>query len=395
VSATTRRTHDVAGSCSAGTCNYPFTDTLCPAGCFAGACSETPQQTYVSAGANHTCALDVTGALDCWGWNNYGQLGDGTTQDSSKPVLVQGLPAKAIAYSAGSYHTCAILADSTTWCWGNNSGGQLGDGTTTNHLLPVRVQGIAGTPVAISCGSGHTCIINSEGALECWGDNVYGALGDGTKTNRSTPLTVPGWSSGTLGVSAGNAYTCAINSSGALYCFGSNYLGDLGDGTQTYVSAPVAVVGLSSNVSSVSAGTSHTCAVVGGVVECWGDNWWEDLGNGPGLQQTTPKAVANVGVSTSVGAGYAHSCALALNGSIQCWGFGNSGAVGDGLAEYNSLPAQVIGLTEPQVQLAVGLSHTCSASKLGTVRCWGYNQQGQIGDGTTKDALTPVAPVGF
>jgi alpha-tubulin suppressor-like RCC1 family protein len=230
----------------------------------------------VSAGPYDTCALMSDGVTQCLGYNGYGQVGDGTTADKTTPVAVSGLSSGVAAVSVGGYHACAFINKGRgggVECWGFNGYGELGDGTTTDKATPVFVGGLSSGVTAISAGGEHTCAVSSAGGVKCWGNNEQGQLGDATTTNKPTPVAVSGLSSGVVAISAGYYHTCALMSVGAVECWGSNGQGQLGDGTTTNKATPVAVSGLSSGVTAISAGFDHTCALSSaGAVKCWGSN---------------------------------------------------------------------------------------------------------------------------
>ena len=264
----------------------------------------------VAAGQSHACAVTSGGALVCWGHNNRGQLGDGTTETRLTPVAVSGLESGVGAVFAGGEHTCALTSGGAVLCWGYNGYGQLGDGTTANRLTPVAVSGLASGVVAVVVGRNHTCALTSAGAVRCWGWNGNGQLGDGTPSNRSTPVEVTGLGSGVIAVAAGEQHTCAVTSGGAVQCWGRNSSGQLGDGTTTNRLTPVAVSGLGSGVVAVVGGGLHTCAVTsGGAVLCWGWNDSGQLGDGTrGTDRLTPVAVSGLGRGViAVAAGYNHT----------------------------------------------------------------------------------------
>ncbi len=190
--------------------------------------------------------MTTGGGAFCWGWNSYGQLGDGTTTNRSTPVPVTGLSSGVVSLAAGSGHTCAVTTGGAARCWGWNSYGQLGDGTTTNRSTPVPVTGLPSGVASLAAGSGHTCAVTTGGAAKCWGWNSYGQLGDGTTTNRSTPVPVTGLPPEVASLAAGSGHTCAVTTGGTAKCWGYNFNGQLGDRTTTNRSTPVPVTGLPS-----------------------------------------------------------------------------------------------------------------------------------------------------
>lgn len=201
----------------------------------------------ISAGDEQTCALTTAGGVKCWGGNEYGQLGNGMTHSSTTPVDVSGLSTGVAAISAGDGHTCAVTTGGGAKCWGYNVAGQLGDGTRTDSSIPVDVSGLSSGIAAISAGFEQTCAVTTTGGAKCWGDNGFGELGDGTTTERFTPVDVSGLSSGVAAISAGDMeHTCAMTTAGGAKCWGYNYQGQLGDGTWTNSSIPVDVIGLTS-----------------------------------------------------------------------------------------------------------------------------------------------------
>jgi alpha-tubulin suppressor-like RCC1 family protein len=350
----------------------------------------------INGGGLDTCALLSDGTAKCWGWNAYGQLGDGTTTDRYAPVSVVGL-SNAIAISAGIMHTCALLSDGTVKCWGYNAYGELGDGTTTNRNTPVSVVGLSNA-VAISTGDLHTCALLSDGTAKCWGSNAYGQLGVDPityGTQSSTPVSVVGLSNA-IAITAGGYHTCALLSSGSVKCWGWNYYGQLGDGTNTWKSTPVSVYGLS-NVVSISGGKYHTCALLSdGTVKCWGYNADGELGDGTATNRYTPVSVSGLSNAIAISAGDYHTCALLKDGTVKCWGYNAYGELGDGTTTNRYTPVSVSGLSNV-VSISAGGFHTCALLSDGTAKCWGSDGNGQLGDywGAGTSHPTPVTVLNY
>ena len=355
--------------------------------------------TQLSTGDDHTCALTGAGGVDCWGWNGHGQLGDGTTTARSIPVSVSGLSSGVAAISAGRYHTCALTTAGAVKCWGDNSHGQLGDGTTTPRSTPVAVSGLSSGVAAISAGGYHTCALTTAGAVKCWGDNGYGQLGDGTTTARSAPASVSGLSSGVAAISAGGEHTCALTTAGAVKCWGAGSSGQLGDGTGTSRSTPVDVSGLSSGVAAISAGYYYTCAVTStGGLKCWGYDNYGQLGDGTiaSTPRFTPVSVSGLSSGVAaVSAGYYHACALTSTGGVKCWGFNAYGQLGDATTTDRPAPVNVNRMSSGMAAISAGGEHTCALSTAGVAFCWGANSSGQLGDGTTTPRSAPVDVIGL
>ncbi len=208
----------------------------------------------IAAGGAVTCALTGTGGMKCWGYNDLGQTGDQTTTNRSTPVDVIGLTSGVAAIAAADRHVCAVTSAGDAKCWGLNTEGQLGNGTTANSVVPVDVTGLTGIASAIAVYDRHSCALTTAGGVKCWGNNSGGALGDGNSPNDSdTPVDVDGLPSGIAGVSAGDSLSCAATISGAAKCWGENFAGQLGDGSTTPSDTPVDVAGLGASLMSGSA----------------------------------------------------------------------------------------------------------------------------------------------
>ncbi|CAN5389525.1 hypothetical protein BH09GEM1_BH09GEM1_38910 [soil metagenome] len=344
----------------------------------------------ISAAEKSSCGLTVSGSAYCWGENTYGELGDGTTTNRNTPVATSGALSFA-SISASFFHTCGVTRAGDAYCWGNNINGQLGDGTNTTRSTPLAVTG--GLKFAsISSKSNHTCGVTVSGAAYCWGANVDGQLGDGTTTDRNTPTAVNGGLT-FANISAGINHTCGLVVSGAAYCWGFNFYGQLGDGTATTRGTPVAVSG-GLSFARISAAFSQTCGMtVSGAVYCWGNNFYGQLGDGTTTTRNTPVAVSGGLSFARISAGSYHTCGLTNAGVAYCWGRGTFGEVGDATATNRSTPVAVSG-GSTFARISAGAAHTCGLTLSGAAYCWGYNVLGQVGDGTTTDRSTPVAVTG-
>ena len=317
------------------------------------------------AGNNYSCGLRSANALFCWGENGTGQLGDGTAINRNEPTQV---PGQWDTVAPGYHSTCAIRSDDTLWCWGANDVAQLGSATTSApHTRPVQV----GTETwkSVTVGGNHACAIRSDESLWCWGGDDAGQVGDGMTAADScafgpldpipcapNPTQVAGgaWKS----VSAGGAHTCALGGDGALWCWGANGSGQVGDG------------------------------VTGGEV-CEGPS-------GPVACHTSPVAIGTDSWK-SVSAGFAHTCAIDDNAHLSCWGSDSGGQVGDGETAGNGCgdttcqPSPVIIDGDAWSSVSAGGSHTCGLQLPGRLRCWGENDDGRLGDGTTTDRNAPTS----
>jgi len=370
----------------------------------------------IDAGYDYTCAILDDGSVSCWGNNYYGQLGDGTTTDrnTSTQTSSLGTDRTAVATSAGAYHTCAILDDGSVSCWGRNYYGELGEGTggdqseDNNKNEPTQTSslGTDRTAVAITAGKYHICAILDDGSVSCWGNNEGGQLGDGTTTNRNTPTQTSSLGTGRIAVaiSAGFFHTCAILDDESVSCWGDNDYGQLGDGTTTARNTPTPTSSLGEGRTAVAidAGDLYTCAILDdGSVSCWGNNYYGQLGDGTTTQRNTPTQTSSLGqykgtyrTAVAITAGTYHTCAILDIGSVSCWGYNSNGQLGDGTTTDRSTPpTQTSSLGEGRTAVAIttGNYHTCAILDDGSVSCWGWNGNGQLGDGTTTDRNTPTA----
>ncbi|MCL2047828.1 MAG: hypothetical protein FWG87_03780 [Defluviitaleaceae bacterium] len=335
--------------------------------------SEFVTEPMVSSGEAHTVALKSDGTVWAWGSNASGQLGTGTTANSSTPVQVTDL-ADVIAVSAArGQYTVAVKADGTVWAWGNNDAGQLGDGTTIRKTTPVQVVDLTGV-VAVSAGNGHTVALKADGTVWAWGNNGNGQLGDGTTTTSYTPVQVKGLT-GVIAISTGSGFTVALKADGTVWAWGSNNSGQLGDGTPTQRHEPVQATAVS-GVTVVSAGSGFTVASKSdGTV--WASN-----------------QVVGLTDVTTVSAGREYAVALKSDGTAWAWGRNYYGEHGNGATGTSTTPVQVVDLTG-FTAVSAGTVHTVALKADGTVWGWGYNNSGQLGNGgTAVNNTTPVQTLG-
>ena len=298
----------------------------------------------IHPGGYHACAMTTLDSVECWGWNWAGQLGDGATINRLTPTAVMSLTDRIRDVAAGENHSCAVTVAGGVWCWGFNGTGQLGDGTTTNRLIPVSTLGLITDVQSVATGRYHSCALTTAGGVQCWGWNVFGQLGDGTLNLRMVPGNVIGLTSGIQALATGGDHACALTAIGGVKCWGWNGYGQLGDGTGVSRTTPVDVIGLSGGVRAVTAGGTHTCALMAtGGVRCWGNNLYGQLGDGTTTNRWTSVAVAGLpDVVRTINAGVEHTCALAADDSIWCWGSNASGQLGDGTNTDRLTPVQVV-----------------------------------------------------
>jgi alpha-tubulin suppressor-like RCC1 family protein len=338
----------------------------------------------LSKGGSHNCVLTHVGAALCWGWNIFGAVGNGTTGNVRTPVQVAGLSSGVTDISASWFHTCAVTSDGAALCWGRNDTGQLGNGTFINTSLPVSVSNLLSGVRTIDAGVIHTCAATDQGAAWCWGFNSSGQLGDGTNSSSHTPVAVRGLSSGVQDIEAGHSHSCAISEVGAALCWGHNFYGQLGQGNFVDANTPLTVTNLMSGVAAIKLGGSHTCALtLSGAVWCWGANNYGQLGNGTLVRSNVPVPVSNLtsGV-VSLSVGNNHACALILVGKVFCWGHNLFGQLGTLSVENANVPLEVTGFNSEVIAISAGSEHTCVRTASLTVQCWGRNDSGQLGNGT-------------
>ncbi len=364
----------------------------------------------MSAGFAHTCAVLTGGSVKCWGWNEYGQLGNGTffagngTPGSEHGIASAGAAlgiSTATGVALSDTVSYALLADGTVMGWGE--GASLGNSSAARYqATPIPVVGIS-TATAVSAGYDSACALLVDKTIRCWGANAHGELGDG---NTSAPGTFGIAATSVIGIStarsvsvANNYSACAVVVDGTIKCWGYNWRGELGNGTTVDSSTPVSAIGVNSALA-VSTNNSRTCAVLfDGTMKCWGYNANGELGNGSTTDVSVPVSVVGISNATAVSIGESHTCALLADGRVMCWGSNWAGQLGNGSFDINTptlTPALVPGITTATA-VSCGADHTCVILSDGTVKCWGYGQYGSIGDGILADhkVLAPVSVTGF
>jgi alpha-tubulin suppressor-like RCC1 family protein len=358
----------------------------------------------VSGGSRHSCAITTDNRAYCWGFNTYGQLGDGTTTWRLRPVAVAS-PLRFRQVSVGELHTCGVTTDYRVYCWGSNGDGALGDGTETDRLSPVPVVG--GLRFRqVDGGDEHTCAVTyPDNRAYCWGYNAEGGLGNGTFSPRfrSTPTAVAGGLRFRQVSAGGGLYdfesrepfaghSCGVTTTDEAFCWGPNTVGQLGIGGTSggRVASPTRVAG-AHRFRQIEAGSAYTCAVTTtNRAFCWGNGRQGQIGDGKTYLRFSPSAVAGGHSFERITTGEFHTCAETTLNRAYCWG---TGGIGDGTTTRRLTPVAVAGgLFFSQV--SAGFSHTCGKTHTGVAYCWGWNFYGQLGDGTTTDRNQPAAVAG-
>jgi alpha-tubulin suppressor-like RCC1 family protein len=336
----------------------------------------------VSAGVYHTCALTNTGEGRCWGFNQDGELGDGTS-GNTKPAPVTcnvGTALKAVV--AGGQHTCALTTTLGVRCWGVNIRGELG--LAPADVLPFQASPPANDVLtgveALALGAYHTCALKTNGGVRCWGA-ILGGTGD-----RPTPPTDDMAINTTVrAVAAGSFHDCILTTQGTVRCWGTNGYGQLGDGTMNDRTSPAADVAVGTTVQALALGDMHTCVLTdAGGVRCWGFNDYGQLGDGTTDSRLSPPANdVPIGERVqAIAAGANYTCALTSSGRVICWGSNSDGQLGSQAAFGLSPTPVAIGLPYVAVSITAGLAHACALSGDAVAQCWGAGGDGQLGDGS-------------
>ncbi|HVR85923.1 MAG TPA: RCC1 repeat-containing protein, partial [Planctomycetota bacterium] len=354
----------------------------------------------ISTSGMHALALTSDGTVWAWGSNQFGELGNGTQSTAAPFNLGSPSPvstlAGVIAIAAGGNHSLALKSDGTVWGWGDNSAGQLGNGTTTLSPTPVQVSMLTGI-IAIAAGENHSLALTSDGYVWAWGLNTNGQLGNGTTTSlgvgQSSPVQVSALT-GVAGISAGYAFSMALGRDGTVWVWGDGGHGELGNGT--FASSPLRtqVLGLG-EMTAVSAGSNHCLALQSdGTVWSWGFNLTGQLGNGT-VSNITPYGLSSPGqvVSltgvTAISGGGAHSLALRSDGSLVAWGDDDVGELGNGSGAVQVLPVAIPDLTNV-LTISAGGGHSLAVDTNGKVWAWGDNTSGELGISSATQSLFPV-----
>jgi alpha-tubulin suppressor-like RCC1 family protein len=344
----------------------------------------------VDAGWDNACAINSTDAtLWCWGAGASGQLGDNGTANQSSPVTVSGGGTWS-EVSLGDSHGCAIKTDGSLWCWGVGLHGALGRNSTANSLVPVQESTAASTWTAVTTLTYATCARRSTGALYCWGHNATGQVGDGSTTDRWVP-TAAGSSTAWVQISGGEAHLCGVRSDQAIWCQGDDTYGQLGHDWNVKVSSPTPLLAPATSFSTGSAGAEGGCGVKSdGTLWCWGYNLNGTAGLGDLAQHDYPLQSGSATSWRSVSMGTATTCAVRTDDSLWCWGntsdaqTGVSGATG-------KITTPTAGPAGSWSSVSVGDTHTCGIRTTGLLYCWGDNINGQVGDASNTDRAVPVA----
>lgn len=351
--------------------------------------------TRIATSFLHTCGLTNTGAVRCWGGNHYQQRGFDRGLEYVDTNVVTGLAAAATSVVVNREATCSVLADSRVQCWGQNADSQLGLGRPSLAEAPTPVAGNVLAITNIAAGGNATCATDASGAFACWGYGGQGQHGDGGFSGRQAPQArVTGHA--LVKAITSNVHACGVTSAGAVKCWGENFAGQLGSGNFANSSTPVAVQGLDSGVQALDVGFYFGCVIQDGAARCWGQNGSGQLGDNSTTDRNAPVGVSGMSAGvTALATGSDHACAV-VSGQVRCWGDNSAGQLGDNSTQNRLVPVVVSTLPVSTIQaVSGGRRHTCALTTAGGVKCWGQNVNGQLGDGSYQDRLTPVDVVGL
>jgi alpha-tubulin suppressor-like RCC1 family protein len=348
----------------------------------------------ISTGVTYSLAIDKNGRAWGWGVNGSGQLGNNSVTQRLTPVSVLGGVKTFCQISAGDNHSLAIDKNGRAWGWGGNGDGQLGDNSVTSRLTPVSVLGTVKTFCQINIGLTYSLAIDKNGRVWGWGNNAFGQLGDNSVTSRRTPVSVLGAVKTFCKVEASNGYSLAIDKNGRVWGWGINTSGQLGNNSVTSRRTPVSVLGGVKTFCQISAGNNHSLAIdKNGRAWGWGNNGSGELGDNSATSRLTPVSVLG-GVKTfcQISGGGTHSLAIDKNG--RSWGWGEAIYIGINVTLVIATPVSVLGAVKTFCQIISGYDHVCVIDKNGRAWAWGQNPNGGIGDNSTTSRLTPVSVLG-
>ncbi len=359
-----------------------------------------PALIWLSAGQRSTCAVLANKTIKCWGDNLSGQLGNNSTvQQSVVPVQVMGITTAA-QVSVGYEHACALLDDGTAMCWGNGDSGQLGNNAKADSKVPVAVMGLTGIK-SIHAGMYISCALTTGGAVYCWGRG--GDIGDGGVGESLVPKMVPLLPNGVMQFSLSNnagrsssIHACGVRSNGTAFCWGGNDVGQLGDNSQNSTRQPVDVMGVTDAIE-ITAGGGHACARRTSGLSCWG--FGQNIGDGMTMQRLVPTPVMTTEATNLIVAGNQWTMARKTNGAAICWGYSGRGQCADGAAFTAGGPIYLMPvntlLTDVKL-MSMGAAHGCAHTNAGATVCWGSNEYGEAGSGMASSLFrtsTPAAVV--
>jgi alpha-tubulin suppressor-like RCC1 family protein len=350
--------------------------------------------THLALGAQHSCALLADGTVACWGDNGSGQLGIGSQGGgSSMPVRAAGLANAVSLSSLGGGHTCTFVGGDG-YCWGDNSYEQIVAGSGQVDPRPTMVPNLHNA-VELVAGARNSCAVFADQTAKCWGDNTSGQVGDGVIGGLvSLPTPVSGLQNVQylqLGGLMDSIHACVVDQSFTVECWGSDTFGQLGDSGTAIRPSPVPVPSLS-NVAELTLGRDHTCALTGDKVACWGSGAYGAVGDGMNSHDT-PTLVAGLDHVIQLVGGTFHNCALRADQTVWCWGRNDEGELGDTTKSSRGYPLEISAIAGAE-ELRCGALHTCVRVG-GAVWCWGWNRNGQLGDGTNIDQAAPVRVQGW
>jgi len=341
----------------------------------------------LTAGTSHTCGVTTDGTAFCWGNGDGGQLGTGRLSSSSVPLQV-ARSLQFVRLSAGAAHTCGVTVDGVVACWGDNTRGQLGNASVTGQGAPVETA-TAVRFASVANGWFHSCAVTAAGAVYCWGANGQGQAGIPERADILSPRALP-TALRMFSITSGGFHSCGLRQDGVAYCWGANTFGQLGDGTTSDHDTPLEVAG-GTRFQMLSAGYTHTCGITQDQrTLCWGSSSQGEMGtggiSGPGLPGArTPQQVGGPTVFERIAAGYYSTCAISTGREVWCWGSGDDGQLGNGGTRDEYLPTRISNgdLTTylPFNEVTLGATHGCAVAVSAYAYCWGRGEHGELGAG--------------